>query len=120
MPAPGGMATASPLDRHHAATPGTHLCAIASVTTLRKSKHQTVILRVGGHPFIRHQSTVFYGDAMVVDALRLDFEIAAGLALAQEKCPSATLKLVQDGLSASPFTRPKIQRFCREHCRRET
>ena len=120
MPAPGGMATASPLDRHHAATPGTHLCAIASVTTLRKSKHQTVILRVGGHPFIRHQSTVFDGDAMVVDALRLDFEIAAGLALAQEKCPSATLKLVQDGLSASPFTRPKILRFCREHCRRET
>jgi hypothetical protein len=25
------------------------------------------------------------------------------------------LKLVQDGVAASPFTRPKILRFCREH-----
>jgi hypothetical protein len=31
---------------------------------------------------------------------------------------AATLKLIQDGLVASPFTRPKILRFCRTHWRR--
>ena len=77
-----------------------------------------MILRAGDHPFIRHDSTIFYGDAMIVDARRLESEIAAGLALVREKCSAATLKLVQDGVLASPFTRPKILRFCREHWRR--
>ncbi len=94
--------------------PQTHLCALVSVTTLRNSKDQTIILRPGDHPFIRHDSTVFYGDAMIVDVRRLDAEIAAGLALGREKCSQPTLKLVQDGVAASPFTRPKILRFCRD------
>ncbi|HYW44834.1 MAG TPA: hypothetical protein VE959_18375 [Bryobacteraceae bacterium] len=91
------------------------MCAIVSVTTLRNSKDQTIILRPGDHPFIRHDSAIFYGDAMIVDALRLESEIAAGLALVREKCSKPTLKLVQDGVLASPFTRPKVLRFCREH-----
>jgi len=115
MPAPGGAATPhlwiviTQPDRL------THECAIVSLTTLRNSKDQTVILRIGDHPFIRHDSTIFYGDAMIVDARRLEAEIAAGLALVRDKCPAATLKLVQDGLAASPFARPKILRFFREH-----
>ena len=52
---------------------------------------------------------------MIVDALRLESEIAAGLALVREGCSKAILKLLQDGVAASPFTRPKILRFCREH-----
>ena len=60
--------------------PQIYECVIVSVTTLRDSKDQTVILRTGDHPFIRHDSTIFYGDAMIVDARRLDSEMAAGLA----------------------------------------
>jgi hypothetical protein len=113
MPAPGGVAT--PHLWIVITQPDTsNRCAIVSVTTLRSSKDQTVILRVGDHPFIRHDSTLFYGDAMIVDARRLDAEIGAGLALRREKCSAATLKLIQDGLAGSPFTRPKILRFCRE------
>jgi hypothetical protein len=118
MPAPGGAATPHLWIIITQPDPQTHECAIVSVTTLRNSKDQTVILRVGDHPFIRHDSTIFYGDAMIVDARRLEAEIAADLALVLEKCPPATLKLVQDGVCASPFTRPKILRFCREHWRR--
>ena len=73
-----------------------------------------MILRIGDHPFIRHDSAIFYGDAMIVDARRLEAEIAVGLALMRETCSTQTLKLVQDGVLASPFTRPKILRFCRE------
>jgi hypothetical protein len=115
MPAPGGVATPHLWIVVTQPDPQTHLCAIVSVTTLRNSKDQTVILRPGDHPFVRHDSTVFYGDAMIVDALRLESEIAAGLALVRERCSKAILKLLQDGVVASLFTRPKIQRFCREH-----
>lgn len=90
---------------------------IVSVTTLRNSKDQTVILRVGNHPFIRHDSAIFYSDSMIVDARKIEAEIAAGLAILREKCPAATLKLVQNGVAASPYTRAKILRFCREHWR---
>ncbi len=117
MPAPGGAATPhlwivlTPPDQQ------TNLCAIVSVTTLRNTKDQTIILRIGDHPFIRHESTILHGDAMIVNSVRLDSEIEAGLALVREKCSAATLKLVQDGVGASPFTRPKILRFCRERWR---
>ena len=118
MPAPGGAATPHLWILVTEPDPQTHLCAIVSVTTLRNSKDQAVILRPGDHPFIHHHSAIFYGDAMIVDARRLESEIAAGLALFRERCSNATLKLVQDGVTASPFTRPKILRFCREHWRR--
>lgn len=114
MPAPGGIATPHLWIVVTEPDPVSNLCAIVSVTTLRNSKDQTVILRVGDHPFIRHESTIFYGDAMIVDVRRLENEIAAGLAVRREKCPAATLKLVQQGVTASPFTRPKFLRFCRE------
>ena len=60
----------------------------------------------------RGSRTVPDGGAMIVDARWLESEIAAGLALVREKCPPATLKLVQEGVGASPFTRPKLLRFC--------
>ncbi len=114
MPAPGGAATPHLWIVITEPDAASSLCAIVSVTTLRNSKDQTVILRIGDHPFIRHDSTIFYGDAMIVDARRLENEIAAGLAVRRDQCPAAILKLVQQGVAASPFTRPKFQRFCRE------
>lgn len=114
MPAPGGPTTPHLWIVITEPDPVSRLCAIVSVTTLRNSKDQTIILRVGDHPFIRHDSTIFYGDGMIVDAQRLEIEIAAGLALRRDKCSAATLKLIQQGVSASPFTRPKFLRFCRE------
>jgi hypothetical protein len=114
MPAPGGMVTPHLWIIITQPDPATHLCAIVSVTTLRESKDQTVILRVGDHPFVRHDSAIFYRGAMIADSTRIGGEIAAGLALAREKCTAATLKLVQDGVGASPFTPPKILRFCKE------
>jgi hypothetical protein len=114
MPAPGGRAT--PHLWIVITTPDavTRQCAIVSVTTLRNSKDQTIILRPGDHPFVRHDSTIFYGDGMIVDVRKLDQDLTAGLIVAREKCPEQTLKLVQDGIGASPFTRPRFLRFCRD------
>ena len=117
MPAPGGIAIPHLWIVVTQPNAQTHLCAIVSVTTLRNSKDQTVILRVGDHPFIRHESAIFYGDAMIVDARPIEADIAAGLAIIREKCSIAALKLAQSGVAASPYTRPKILRFCREEWR---
>src|SRR2546421_8813104 len=68
MPAPGGQVTPHLWIVITQPDPQTHECAIVSVTTLRNSKDQTVILRVGDHCFIRHDSTIFYGDAMLWSA----------------------------------------------------
>jgi hypothetical protein len=42
-------------------------CVIVSITTLREGKDQTVILQRGDHPFVRHQTCIFYGDARIVN-----------------------------------------------------
>jgi hypothetical protein len=114
MPAPGGRATPHLWIVITTPNPSTHLCAIVSVTTLRNSKDQTIILGPDDHPFIRHESTIFYGDGMMVDTRKLDQDLAGASIVAREKCPAQTLKLVQDGISASPFTRPRFLRFCRD------
>jgi hypothetical protein len=114
MPAPGGRATPHLWIVVTNPDAVTFLCAIVSITTLRNSKDQTIILRPGDHPFIRHESTVFYGDAMIVDSRKLDQEMNGGLIVARDPCPTRTLKLIQDGIGASPFTRPRFLRFCRE------
>lgn len=114
MPAPGGPATPHLWIVITQPDATGWLCVIVSVTTLRYGKDQTVVLRPGDHPFIRHDSTVFFGDSRIVDARKLDALIEAGAAMKQEACPARTLKLVQDGLLASPFTPLKVARFCRE------
>jgi len=77
MPAPGGRATPHLWIVVTTPDPATRECAIVSVTTLRNSKDQTIILRPGDHPFIRHDSTIFYGDGMIVDVRNLERDLAA-------------------------------------------
>jgi len=54
----------------------------------------------GDHLFTHHDSTIFYGDAMIVDAQRLDAEIAAGLALMRDRC--SLLPREVDKITAGP------------------
>lgn len=86
---------------------------IVSITTLRHDGDQTVILQRGDHPFIRHQSTVFFGDAMIVEVERLHQWIEAGIAQPQPTCTAELAKLIQDGIFASDYTPNKIIDFCR-------
>jgi hypothetical protein len=44
---------------------------IVSITTLRHGADQTMILGKGDHPFINRPSSVFYGDALLVDVHEL-------------------------------------------------
>ena len=90
------------------------LCAIVPLSTLRYNKDQTVLLRPGDHSFIIRDTAVLYMYAQIVDADHLHQQVQGGDALPHDRCRSDVLKLIQDGVFASPLTPRKIQNFCRE------
>ena len=89
---------------------------IVSITTLRRNCDQTVILQPGDHPFVRHASSVFYGDSRIIDASRLEAEIAAGSA-PQEKLRAQLLDELRIGLTCSMYTSKKVIEFYRARSR---
>lgn len=93
------------------------LCVIVPLSTLRYDKDQTVVLRSGEHSFIDHDTTVVYEFAKIADASHLSQQLAEGSALSHDPCSIQLLRLLQDGISASPHTRPKVQRFYKERKR---
>jgi len=97
--------------------PITHLCVLVNITTLRNAQDQTVTLGPTDHPFVRHQSAIRYSDAQFADVRTLRHDLASGIIVAHQPCSPATLRLVQDGIYASPYTPKKIQNFCREFWR---
>lgn len=42
---------------------------IVNVTSLKNHADQTTILKVGDHPYIKHDSVVLYADARIVPAI---------------------------------------------------
>lgn len=69
---------------------------------------------VGDQPFIKHPSVIKFADARFANDVELLSEIAQRNALRRERCSERLLKLVQEGLLASPFTPRKIFRYCQE------
>ena len=89
--------------------------AIVSCTSLKGSKDQTVVLRAGEHPFITHDTCVYYWAADITDCSVLESRIACGEARMHHDLSTALLNLVQDGFSASDFTKKRIIEFVRKH-----
>jgi hypothetical protein len=88
------------------------MCVIVNVTTLKHICDKTVVLCVGEHPFITHDSIVFYADAQIVLAGAIDNAIRGGVAQKKEDCPLPTLQRIQQGLLDSPHTSGKVIKFC--------
>ena len=93
------------------------LCVIVCLSTLRYNKDQTVVLRRGEHAFVEHDTAVLCEYAKIADSNHLERRVLDGLVLPHQKCSSQVLKLVQDGILASPNTPPKVERFFRERRR---
>ena len=84
---------------------------MVNATTLRSHSDTTVILKKGDHPYIVHDSVVFYADARIVDSRQIEAGIKAGLFPQLAACSAALLKSVQAGLVQSPFTPNKVIDF---------
>ena len=97
-----------------ATTPGYDgLFAIVSLTSLKGSKDQTVILRSGEHPFIRWDTCVAYALADLTSTEQLQDFLNRGLAELRGPLRRDLLELVVAGFSASPFTKRRINDFVR-------
>ena len=94
------------------------LCIIVCLSTLRHGKDQTVLLRRGDHAFVNRDTTALYAFSQITDVNNLIQQVADGLAVPRERCAPAILKLMQDGILASPETPRKIQEFYRARARR--
>src|SRR5229473_7806297 len=116
IPAPGAGVTphlwivlTEPNDSQH--------CIIVNLTTLRNSQDQTMSIMPGEHPFVNRPTSVRYSDARIADVRRLSADISGGLALPKQPCSPTLLRLIQDGLSASPYTPNKVIEFYRAYVR---
>jgi hypothetical protein len=84
-----------------------------SVSTQRSGSEATVVLRPGEHPFLKHDSVIFYKDARVIDLVLVQQALESRLGYRHAKCSENLLRRVQDGLLASKQPSNDIKEFCR-------
>jgi hypothetical protein len=83
------------------------------VVTARSHTDATVLLQVGDHPFIRHDSNVDYGGAILVHVSKFERAMASGRCHLQPDMDRALLDRVRKGLLNSSRT----VHWLIEHCR---
>ena len=88
---------------------------IVSLTSLRGSKDQTVILFAREHDFVRHDTCVHYASAELSDSARLQSWLDRHAAQMHRPMRPDILKLIGDGFAASDFTKKRIVEFIRAY-----
>lgn len=88
--------------------------AIASLTSLRGAKDQTVILHKGEHPFITHDTCISYAQAEITSAEKLEVRLQCGRAKMHVNATPKVLKDILDGFSAPNYTINRVREFIRE------
>ena len=88
---------------------------VVSVTTLRNSADQTLVLRRGDHPFIQHDSVVHYEDSRSYLGSQIDSLIDSGEVQRHYACTYKLIDEIEAGLRNSPFTPQKVLRFLEEN-----
>ena len=88
-----------------------------SVTTRRSYSDTTVVLGVGDHPFITHESVIHYVDARILDLRKvqaaLDARTRTFICRSHKPCSEVLLARVQDGLLKSPYPTKGVKAFFR-------
>ena len=89
--------------------------AVVSLTSLRGSQDQTLILRPGEHPFIKHETCVYYRTAEITTAKELHRRIRHGTAKMKESVSAELLSEIVKGFTASDFTKNRVRQFIKDH-----
>jgi hypothetical protein len=88
---------------------------IVSLTSLKGSKDQTVILHAGEHPFIKWATCVAYGQSDLISEEKLSNFIAQGNArMHTSPMKPETTNLIFDGFLASDFTKNRIRNYVKD------
>jgi hypothetical protein len=84
---------------------------------VRSARHftdPTVVLTVGDHPFVRHESSVHYSSARRFTVQALQKAFGHGHCSLQADMSPTLLARVREGLMRSPFTVNVIREYCRD------
>ena len=81
-----------------------------NISSIREGKpyDKTCVLSEGDHPFIRHDSFVYYKGAVIFRVEKLRFSIQAGEISVLDDVSETVLQKVLQGFKLSPFTPKKI------------
>lgn len=75
-----------------------------AIVTAHKRSERLVVLNVGDHEFITHESVIAYKHSAIKVVADIEAAISAGLAKPREPVSPTLLKKAQDGLRESEFT----------------
>ena len=94
---------------------GSAVCV--NVTTKRDDSETTVVLNIGDHRFIKHESVVRFGDAreMKIDLVEklLSGRPSQFVGVLHDPCSEKLLARIRQGLLDSPMTPKEIKRKCK-------
>jgi hypothetical protein len=93
--------------------------AIASFTTLRGAKDQTVIFQRDEHPFLKWDTCVIYALAEISTVDKLAAYLDCGNARMHHDVPPPMLCEILAGFTASDYTKNRVRDFVRDY-RRQT
>jgi len=96
---------------------GHELVLVASVTSIYPDRHYdpTCLLKVGDHPFVRHDSYISYRHAELLRVDGLSAKIASGEVSRSHPVSDALFQSILAGFGASDFVVKKVERFIRLH-----
>lgn len=78
---------------------------IVNIDTIRNRNYdQTVIVKAGEHPFVKHDSFINYSRARIRSVGDLRQLIDSGCARLRETCSTTLLEKICSGILRSPFT----------------
>ncbi|CNK97653.1 Uncharacterised protein [Yersinia aldovae] len=99
-----------------------HACEcvlVVNITTIypAPARHDPAcILRCGEHEFIRHDSYVFYQDAIIWKVPSVIARQQSGELIPKNDMDESIFKRVLAGFEKSDFTSPKNRKFYKSHC----
>uniref|UniRef100_UPI0040477DD7 hypothetical protein n=1 Tax=Rheinheimera sp. TaxID=1869214 RepID=UPI0040477DD7 len=77
----------------------------------------TCILQPGDHPFIRHESFVYYKHAELYSPDRITDEVLKGNYDVHQPCTDELMQRILDGFAGSREIKRYVQRFYETYCR---
>ena len=87
---------------------------IVAVSTKRFYKDSTVVLSPGDHPWVQHESVIFYDHALIPEVRHLNEAVRRRIAELHQPCTPDVLRRVQDGLLSSPRTPQRVKHFYKD------
>jgi hypothetical protein len=86
-----------------------------SVTTRRAYSETTVVLQRGDHPFVSHESVIYYQDARILDLNLVERALNAGIrdfvCTLREPCDADLLRRIQAGMVLSKQPKKEVKDF---------